>query len=136
MKLSTKGRYAVMAMSDLVNTPNDRPIPLADIALRQGLSVAYLEQLFVKLRREGLVASTRGQTGGYTLASDPAEIKILDIMLAVDEPIHATRCNPDSNIGCQGTSSRCMTHKLWQGLGEHLAGYLQSVTLADLKAES
>lgn len=132
MKLSTKGRYAVMAMVDLATHGRSTPVSLADISLRQGLPVSYLEQLFMKLRRQGLVESTRGQRGGYLLKSELNAINVLDIMRAVDEPLHATRCDPSKSSGCQVGRKRCLTHNLWNGLSDNIITYLASKTLADL----
>lgn len=132
MKLSTKGRYAVMAMVDLANHGKSGPISLADISVRQGLPMNYLEQLFLKLRKSGLVESTRGKQGGYQLNMLASNINVLDIMKAVDEPLQATRCNPGSTLGCQGEKGRCLTHNLWNGLSDHITSYLASKTLSDL----
>lgn len=132
MKLSTKGRYAVMAMVDLAASAVDKPVSLADIAQRQEISLSYLEQLFAKLRRAGLVTSVRGPGGGYLLAHKPAETRISDIILAVDEPIRATRCMPGQPQGCRGNKSRCLTHDLWEELGNQIYLYLSSVTVADV----
>jgi Rrf2 family transcriptional regulator, iron-sulfur cluster assembly transcription factor len=132
MKLSTKGRYAVMAMVDLANHGRETPVSISDISVRQGLPINYLEQLFVKLRRQGLVESTRGQLGGYRLKNNPQQINVLEIMQAVDEPLHATRCDPIKKMGCQGGHTRCLTHNLWDGLSEHITSYLSSKTLADI----
>ncbi len=134
MKLSTKGRYAVMAMVDLASTSQGRPVSLADIAERQEISLSYLEQLFAKLRRGGLVSSVRGPGGGYLLAHLAEETRISDIILAVDEPIHATRCTPGQPFGCRANKSRCLTHDLWEELGNQIYLYLSSVTLADVVA--
>lgn len=132
MKLSTKGRYAVMAMVDLAINSNDRPVCLADIAERQEISLSYLEQLFAKLRRGGLVKSVRGPGGGYLLAHPAEGMRICDIILAVDEPIRATRCTPGQPFGCRSNKSRCMTHDLWEELGNQIYLYLSSVTVADV----
>lgn len=133
MKLSTKGRYAVMAMVDLCKESGaGRPVTLADIASRQEISLSYLEQLFSKLRRGGLVKSSRGPGGGYRLADKPDRIRIGDIIFAVDEPITTTRCKPEANIGCTGSNSRCLTHDLWTELGRQIQLYLNSVTLEDV----
>lgn len=134
MKLSTKGRYAVMAMADLANHVGDRPVTLADIATRQEISLSYLEQLFAKLRQGGLVRSTRGPGGGYRLARPAAETRISDIILAVDEPIRATRCEVGSPKGCTGANGRCLTHDLWEELGRQIHVFLASVTLEDVLA--
>jgi len=132
MKLSTKGRYAVMALVDLASHGDDQPISLADIAERQEISLSYLEQLFAKLRRGGLVKSVRGPGGGYLLAHRADETRICDIILAVDEPIRATRCTPGQPFGCRANNSRCTTHDLWEELGNQIYLYLSSVTVADV----
>jgi Rrf2 family iron-sulfur cluster assembly transcriptional regulator len=133
MRLSTKGRYAVMAMADLAGHESaNRPVSLAEIAKRQEISLSYLEQLFAKLRRGGLVKSVRGPGGGYRLSRASAELRIADIILAVDEPITATRCHPGSPKGCTGTTSRCVTHDLWEELGRQIHVFLSSVSLADV----
>lgn len=132
MKLSTKGRYAVMAMVDLAGRASQRPVALADIAERQEISLSYLEQLFAKLRRGGLVKSVRGPGGGYLLARGAAEMRISDIILAVDEPIHATRCRPGSAKGCTGDAGRCVTHDLWEELGNQIYLFLSAITLEDV----
>ncbi len=134
MKLSTRGRYAVTAMADLATHCSGRPVTLAEIADRQAISLSYLEQLFGKLRRFGLVQSSRGPGGGYTLGRTPAETPIADIVLAVDEPIRATGCKPGSARACNGASARCLTHDLWEELGNQIQLYLSSVTLADVIA--
>ena len=133
MRLSTKGRYAVMAMADLARRQTDaaRAVALADIAARQEISLSYLEQLFARLRRKGLVQSARGPGGGYRLARAAAETSIADIVHAVDEPLRATRC-ADRAKGCMLKGERCLTHDLWADLGEHIEGYLASVSLADV----
>jgi Rrf2 family iron-sulfur cluster assembly transcriptional regulator len=132
MRLSTKGRYAVMAMVDLARHSNGNPVSLAEIAERQEISLSYLEQLFAKLRRGGLVKSVRGPGGGYLLAHDRDTTRISDIILAVDEPIRAIRCTPGLSIGCRGDRSRCLTHDLWEELSNQIHLYLSSVTLGDV----
>jgi Rrf2 family iron-sulfur cluster assembly transcriptional regulator len=139
MRLSTKGRYAVMAMADLAGNAVDplapgesRPVALADIAARQDISLSYLEQLFAKLRRGGLVTSVRGPGGGYRLSRPSGELRIADIILAVDEPIAATRCKTGSAKGCTKTGARCVTHDLWEELGQQIHIFLSSVSLADV----
>jgi len=137
MRLSTKGRYAVMAMADLAGHASDannpsKPVALADIAERQDISLSYLEQLFAKLRRGGLVTSVRGPGGGYRLARPSDELRIADIIVAVDEPIAATRCKPNSSKGCTKTGARCVTHDLWEELGQQIHVFLSSVSLADV----
>lgn len=132
MKLSTKGRYAVMALVDLARHAESRPVSLADIAERQEISLSYLEQLFARLRRGGLVKSVRGPGGGYMLARGAAGTRVADIILSVDEPITATRCKTSSSIGCHSDRSRCLTHDLWAELGNQIHLYLSSVTLQDV----
>ena len=137
MRLSTKGRYAVMAMADLAGHAADsnnstRPVALAEIAERQDISLSYLEQLFAKLRRGGLVTSVRGPGGGYRLSRPSAEVRIADIIVAVDEPIAATRCKTGSAKGCTKTGARCVTHDLWEELGQQIHVFLSSVSLADV----
>ncbi len=134
MKLTTKGRYAVMALADLAHQAKTTPVTLADIADRQEISLSYLEQLFARLRRGGLVRSVRGPGGGYLLARSPDEINIAEIMLAVEETLRTTRCTPGSPFGCRANKTRCLTHDLWESLSEHILTYLQSVTLADVVA--
>ncbi len=132
MKLSTRGRYAVMAMADLAQHSDGNPVTLSEISDRQEISLAYLEQLFSKLRKRGLVESTRGPGGGYTLAQTTEEIAIADIVIAVDEPLSVTRCSANvAGKGCVGTG-RCITHDLWADLGRHIHMYLASVSLDDV----
>src|SRR5579872_2285957 len=132
MRLSTKGRYAVMALVDIAKHAQGTPITLAEIAERQLISLSYLEQLFAKLRSAGLVKSVRGPGGGYLLARGADGTRISDIILAVDEPIRATRCTPGAPTGCSGSQSRCLTHDLWEELGNQIHLYLSSVSLADV----
>ena len=132
MKLSTKGRYAVMAMVDLAKHESNKPISLADIADRQEISLSYLEQLFGRLRKGGLVKSVRGPGGGYMLSRTPSHVRISDIILAVEEPIKATRCKTESSVGCTGAKSRCLTHDLWAELGNQIYLFLSSISLADV----
>jgi iron-sulfur cluster assembly transcription factor IscR len=131
MQLSSKGRYAVMAMADLARNSQGSVVPIAAIAKRQELSTAYLEQLFSKLRRAGLVDSTRGPGGGYRLASKSHDISISAIMQAVEEPVMMTRCHLEVSGGCVG-DSRCMTHDLWRALGDHIVDFLGNVSLGDV----
>lgn len=134
MKLGTKGRYAVIAMTDLASQPQEKPITLVEIAQRQTLSLSYLEQLFIKLRQKGLVESVRGNHGGYLLAMPPESIYIRDIILAAEEKIKSTQCDALSIQSCHGQSERCLTHNLWAGLEKHILDYLGSITLADVCA--
>ena len=131
MKLSTRGRYAVMAMVDLASRGPGKPVALADIAARQEISLSYLEQLFARLRREGLVKSVRGPGGGYMLGRPANQMPIADIILAVDEPIKATRCLDNGSKGCT-TQGRCLTHDLWEELGRQIHYFLSGVTVGDV----
>ena len=133
MRLSTKGRYAVMAMADLARREGDaaRAVALADIAERQEISLSYLEQLFARLRRKGLVKSARGPGGGYRLARTADDTSIADIVHAVDEPLRATRCEK-VGPGCMVRGERCLTHDLWEDLGDRIVDYLASVSLAEV----
>lgn len=128
MKLSTKGRYAVTAMFDVAIHQIDGPVSLSDISERQGISLSYLEQLFGRMRRSGLVSSTRGPGGGYHLAHEADQIAIADIILAVDENVDATRCG--GNADCQN-QQRCLTHELWEDLSSQIHVFLSKITLAD-----
>ena len=132
MKLTTKGRFAVTAMIDLALNQDEGPVTLAGISERQKISLSYLEQLFGKLRRHGLVVSVRGPGGGYCMAKPLAEVSVTDIIRAVDEPIDATMCGGKAN--CHDEQP-CMTHQLWTTLTEHMLEYLSSVTLAELVAQ-
>jgi Rrf2 family iron-sulfur cluster assembly transcriptional regulator len=137
MQLSTKGRYAVMAIADLaLHGGEEKAVSLADIAGRQEISQSYLEQLFAKLRRAGVVASARGPGGGYRLARPAAETRIADIVLAVDEPLRVTRCDPETARGClkQGTA-QCLTHDLWDALTRQIHLFLAAVSVADVLAK-
>jgi len=129
MRLTTKGRFAVTAMLDVAMHAADAPVTLAAIADRQRISLSYLEQLFGKLRRNGLVDSVRGPGGGYQLAKAPQDMTVADIIRAVDEPIDATQCGGREN--CYD-DRRCMTHELWAGLNAHIFAFLRGVTLAEL----
>ena len=129
MRLTTKGRFAVTAMMDVAMHGGSGPVTLAAVSGRQRISLSYLEQLFGKLRRSGLVESVRGPGGGYRLARSPETISVADVIVAVDEPIDATQCGGLEN--CHD-DKRCMTHELWANLNTHILNYLQSVSLADL----
>ena len=129
MRLTTKGRFAVTAMLDLALNQGARPVTLAGISRRQGISLSYLEQLFGKLRRHSLVDSVRGPGGGYTLAKQSESMSVAEIIIAVDEPIDATQCGGKENCREEG---RCMTHDLWATLNEKMYDYLASVKLSDL----
>jgi Rrf2 family iron-sulfur cluster assembly transcriptional regulator len=133
VKLSTKGRYAVMALADLAShSKMGAPVALADIADRQDISLSYLEQLFGKLRKGAQVKSVRGPGGGYRLARPAGEMRIADIIMAVDEPIKATRCAQGSPAGCRSDRSRCLTHDLWEELGTQIYLFLSTITLEDV----
>jgi len=136
MRLSTKGRYAVMAMADLARRQAEsveRAVALSDIAARQEISLSYLEQLFARLRRQGLVQSHRGPGGGYRLARAASATTIAEIVLAVDEPLRATRCGAKSP-GCMMNGERCLTHDLWEETGRQIEAWLASVSLEDVVA--
>lgn len=129
MRLTSKGRYAVTAMLDVALHSQDGPVPLADISERQGISLSYLEQLFSRLRKNGLVSSVRGPGGGYLLGRNPAEIAVGSVISAVDESVDATRCM--GRGGCQ-SGTRCLTHTLWHDLSERISSFLNDITLAEL----
>jgi Rrf2 family transcriptional regulator, iron-sulfur cluster assembly transcription factor len=131
MKMSTKGRYAVMAMIDIGQHGSERPVSLAEIAERQDISQEYLEQLFGKLRRAGLVASARGPGGGYKLAREASDIALAEVILAVDEPLRVTRCEGDAVDGCV-KGEKCCAHDLWSSLGRQMMYFLESITLEDV----
>ena len=132
MKLTSKGRYAVMAMADLAKNYVKEPTSLTEISLRQGISIAYLEQLFLKLRRNNLVQSIRGPSGGYVLNYPPEEIKLLSIINAVDEKIKTLKCRKESKKGCNGKSTKCITHSLWDDLEIHINKFFEDNTLNDV----
>jgi len=132
MKLTTKGRYAVTAMLDLALHYQKGAVTLAEIAKRQGISLSYLEQLFARLRRSGLVDSVRGPGGGYTLATEPSKISVVEIIQAINENIDARRCSGEKN--CHGDEA-CLTHQLWEDLSERIHAFLSGITLADLVAK-
>ncbi|MEO0399773.1 MAG: RrF2 family transcriptional regulator [Pseudomonadota bacterium] len=133
MKLSAKGRYAVQAMSDLAAYGSaEKPTAVSEIALRQSISENYLDQIFGKLRRAGLVESVRGAGGGYRLARAAAGIRIGAIVAAVDEEIRTTACSRNEELGCRGTSVRCITHDLWDELGRQIEIFLNTITLEDV----
>ena len=131
MKLTTKGRYAVMAMADLAANQNGKPVSLNDISLRQNISLSYLEQLFSRLKNKKLVKSIRGSGGGYILDRNPKEIKLSNIIFAVDENIKTLNCKKDSKRGCHGKSTKCITHNLWDDLEQHINLFFESKSLND-----
>ena len=132
MKLTTKGRYAVMAMADLALNKDNWPISLTDISLRQNISLPYLEQIFIKLKDNHLVKSTRGARGGYILEKPANEIKISNIISAVDEEVKTLNCKKESKKGCNNKSTKCITHNLWDQLDQHINNFFEKVKLQDL----
>ena len=132
MKLTTKGRYAVMAMADLASNTNTGPISLTEISLRQNISLAYLEQIFIKLKNKKLVKSSRGATGGYILEKPASEIKLSNIIFAVDEEVKMLNCKKNSKKGCNNKPTKCITHNLWDELDQHINGFFEKVKLQDL----
>ena len=132
MKLTTRGRYAVMAMADLALFKDKGPTSLTDISLRQNISLAYLEQIFMKLKYNNLVKSVRGAKGGYTLVHSPEEIKISNIISAVNEEVKMLNCKKDSKKGCNGKATKCLTHNLWDELENHINNFFDKKSLEDL----
>ena len=132
MKLTSRGRYAVMAMADLAKTNADQPTSLTEISLRQGISISFLEQIFLKLKRNNLVQSSRGPSGGYLLTRSPEEIKLSSIIKAVDEKIKTVGCKKESKKGCTGKSIKCITHDLWDDLEHHINNFFEKNTLRDI----
>ena len=132
MKLTNKGRYAVMAMADLASNINNGPISLTEISLRQNISLAYLEQIFLKLKNNKLVRSSRGANGGYVLDKPASEIKLSNIIYAVDEEVRTLNCKKNSKRGCNNKSTKCITHNLWDQLDQHIIGFFEKVKLQDL----
>ena len=132
MKLTTKGRYAVMALADLAKFDNGAPVSLRDISLRQGISLLYLEQIFSKLKKNNLVKSTRGVNGGYILTTNPDQIKLSNMFSAVQEEVKTVQCKKESKKGCNGRSSKCITHNLWDELEIHIQHFFNKKNLGDL----
>ena len=132
MKLTSKGRYAVMAMADLAKNDNPRPVPLIEISLRQGISILYLEQLFLKLKQNSLVSSRRGPHGGFVLSKSPDQIKLSNIISAVNEEVKTLKCNKNSRKGCNGKAIKCITHSLWDELGDHINLFFEQKSLKDV----
>ena len=132
MKLTTKGRYAVMAMADLALFKDSGPTSLTEISLRQNISLAYLEQIFIKLKNKNLVKSIRGSKGGYVLEKPATEIKISNIISAVDEEVKMLNCKKESKKGCNNKFSKCITHNLWDQLDQHINNFFEKVKLQDL----
>ena len=134
MKLAAKARIAVTGMADMAAFGADAPVPLSAVAERQRLSLAFLEQIFAKLRRAGLVESRRGAAGGYVLTRPASEVSLAEIVAAVEEEVRSTACQPGGDLGCTGTSARCLTHKMWSELDDHIDTWLRTRTLADVSA--
>ena len=132
MKLTTKGRYAVMAMADLATNVKNKPISLTEISLRQNISLSYLEQLFLKLRSKNLVKSVRGPNGGYILARSASEVKISNIIAAVEEKVKSLNCKKESKKGCNNKNVKCITHNLWDELETHINNFFEKKKLEDL----
>jgi len=132
MILGTKARYAVMAMVDLAACAGEKPVKLAEIATRQEIPLAYLEQIFSKLRQHGLVKSVKGPGGGYRLVRVAAETQLSDIIVAVEESMKMTRCESHTKGGCMAAKARCLTHDVWEGLSEHIREYFHAISLEDV----
>ena len=132
MKLTSKGRYAVMALVDLARFDSINPVSLRDISLRQGISLDYLEQIFSKLKRNNIVKSIRGTQGGYILSKNPNDIKLTNIFYAVDEKVKTVQCKKDSKKGCNGKATKCITHDLWDELETHINSFFENKSLEDL----
>lgn len=133
MQLGTKGRYAVIAVLRLHDAlKHQQVVPLSYISETEGISITYLEQLFTKLRKAGIVNSVRGQAGGYALARDASFIQLAEVIMAAEENLKFTRCNPQASSGCFKTGSLCKTHRLWEELTNQVNGFLSSITLEDL----
>ncbi len=132
MKLNTKSRYAVMALADLAKFASQKPVSLRDISLRQNISILYLEQIFLKLKKSNVVKSIRGINGGYVLNKDPHDIKLAEIFLALDEKVKTMACKKDIKKSCTGKSVKCITHNLWDELDMHINNFFESKKLSDL----
>ena len=132
MKLTSKGRYAVMALVDLARFDNINPVSLRDISLRQGISLDYLEQIFSKLKKNEIVKSIRGTQGGYVLNKNPNDIKLTNIFHAVDEKVKTVQCKKESKRGCNGKATKCITHNLWDELEIHINTFFENKSLQDL----
>ncbi len=132
MKLTNRGKYAVMAMADLALNADKGPISLSEISFRQNISLAYLEQIFIKLKNNNLVRSSRGANGGYILEKPASEIKLSNIIFAVDEEVKTLNCKKNSKRGCNNKSTKCITHNLWDQLDQHINGFFEKVKLQDL----
>ena len=135
MKLTTKGRYAVMAMADLASKGGEKPISLTEVSLRQNISLAYLEQLFLKLKKKKLVKSVRGSNGGYILEMPASQIKLSNIISAVDETVKTLNCKKNSKKGCNHKSMKCITHNLWDDLEQHINSFFEKKRLDEFITE-
>ena len=135
MKLTTKGRYAVMAMADLASKGGEKPISLTEVSLRQNISLAYLEQFFVKLKKKKLVKSVRGSNGGYILEMPASQIKLSNIISAVDETVKTLNCKKNSKKGCNHKSMKCITHNLWDDLEQHINSFFEQKRLDEFITE-
>ena len=131
MKLNTRGRYAVMALADIATFDKQNPVSLRDISLRQNISLVYLEQIFSKLKKNNIVKSIRGTNGGYILTRDPDQIKLSNIFSAVDEKVKTLQCKRESKRGCNGRSTKCITHYLWDDLETHINDFFDKKNLGD-----
>ena len=136
MKLSSKSRYAVMALADLAKFDPNEPVSLRDISLRQGISLDYLEQLFLRLKKNNIVNSVRGIKGGYVLSREASNIKISDILFAVDEKVKTIGCEKNSKKGCNGKTAKCITHDLWDELEDYINNFFEKKSLRDLLNQS
>ncbi len=132
MKLTSKGRYAVMALADIANFDGQNPVSLRDISLRQNISLVFLEQIFSKLKKNNIVKSIRGTNGGYILSNVPEKIKLSSIFLAVDETVKTVQCKKESKKGCNGKATKCLTHNLWDELENHINNFFDEKNLEDL----
>ena len=132
MKLTTRGRYAVMALADIAAFDKSNPVPLRDISLRQNISLVYLEQIFSKLKKSNIVKSIRGANGGYVLTEEPEKVKLLKVFLAVDESIKTVQCKKESKKACNGKSTKCITHNLWDELEIYINDFFRKKSLKDL----
>ena len=136
MKLTSKGRYAVMALADLAKFNSINPVSLRDISLRQSISLVFLEQIFSKLKKNNIVKSIRGTNGGYILNKQPIEIKLADILNAVDEEVKTVQCKKELKKGCNSKTSKCITHNLWDELEVHINQFFEQKNLKDLTSNT
>ena len=132
MRLNTKSRYAVMALADMASFKENKPISLRDISLRQSISLQYLEQIFLKLKKNNIVKSIRGSSGGYILSKNPSNIKLSEIFLALDEKVKTIGCDKNSKKGCNGRTVKCITHNLWDELEDYINIFFEKKKLSDL----